>query len=129
MTDLRITTISGSDAILEDALVEGLRANLRGPLLRPGDGGYDEARKVWNGMIDRRPALIARCAGVADVIAAVRFARTHGLLVSVRGGGHNITGNAVCEGGLMIDLSPMRSVRVDPAGHTARAEAGLTWGE
>ncbi len=80
-------------------------------------------------MIDRRPALIARCAGVADVIAAVRFARTHELLVSVRGGGHNITGNAVCEGGLMIDLSPMKSVRVDPARRTARAEAGLTWGE
>src|SRR6201988_4011608 len=80
-------------------------------------------------MIDRRPVLIARCAGVADVIAAVRFARTHELLVSVRGGGHNITGNAVCEGGLMIDLSPMKSVRVDPARRAARAEAGLTWGE
>ncbi|TMJ44877.1 MAG: FAD-dependent oxidoreductase, partial [Alphaproteobacteria bacterium] len=93
------------------------------------DGGYDEARTVWNGMINRRPALIARCTGAADVIAAVRFARTHGLLVSVRGGGHNITGNAVCEGGLMIDLSPMKSVRVDPVRRTARAEAGLTWGE
>src|SRR5712672_737942 len=80
-------------------------------------------------MIDRRPALIARCAGVADAIAAVRFARANELLVSVRGGGHNITGNAVCEGGLMIDLSPMKSVRVDPAQRTARAEAGLTWGE
>jgi FAD/FMN-containing dehydrogenase len=97
--------------------------------VQPGEGDYDEARRVWNGMIDRRPALIARCAGVADVIAAVRFARTHELLVSVRGGGHNITGNAVCEGGLMIDLSPMKSVRVDPARRTARAEAGLTWGE
>ena len=129
MTDLRIVTTEGADAILEEAAVQGFAADLRGPLLRPGDGGYDEARKVWNGMIDRRPALIARCAGVADVIAAVRFARTHGLLVSVRGGGHNITGNAVCEGGLMIDLSPMKGVRVDPADRTARAEAGLTWGE
>src|SRR6201984_2647473 len=129
MTDLRITTISGTDAILEEAAVQALRANLHGPLLCPGDAGYDEARKVWNGMIDRRPALIARCAGVADVLAAVKFARTHELLVSVRGGGHNITGNAVCEGGLMIDLSPMKSVRVDPARRTARAEAGLTWGE
>src|SRR5438445_3505137 len=129
MTDLRVTTIEGADAIIEEAAVEDFAAGLRGPLLRPDDGAYDEARKVWNGMIDRRPALIARCAGTADVIAAVRFAREHELLVSVRGGGHNITGNAVCEGGLMIDLSPMKSVRVDPVGRTARAEAGLTWGE
>src|SRR5215831_11256692 len=129
MTDLRITTISGSDAILEDALVEGLRANLRGALLRPGDAGYDEAREVWNGMIDRRPALIARCAGVADVIAAVKFARTHETLVSVRGGGHNTPGIAVCEGGLMIDLAGMRSVRVDPARRAARAEGGATWAD
>jgi FAD/FMN-containing dehydrogenase len=129
MTDLRVVTTEGTDAILEEGAVHDFAANLRGPLLRPGDDSYDQARKVWNGMIDRRPALIARCAGVADVIAAVRFARTNGLLVSVRGGGHNITGNAVCEGGLMIDLSPMKSVRVDPAKHIARAEAGLTWGE
>src|SRR5438128_3003308 len=129
MTDLRVITTEGADAILEEAAVQGFADSLRGSLLRPGDGGFDEARKVWNGMIDRRPALIARCAGAADVISAVRFARTHGLLVSVRGGGHNITGNAVCEGGLMIDLSPMKSVRVDPVGRTARAEAGLTWGE
>jgi FAD/FMN-containing dehydrogenase len=129
MTDLRMITSDGGDTFLEEPAVQGLAESLRGPLLRPGDGGYDEARKVWNGMIDRRPALIARCAGAADVIAAVRFARTHELLVSVRGGGHNITGNAVCEGGLMIDLSPMKSVRVDPVKHTARAEAGLTWGE
>src|SRR5438874_842476 len=129
MTDLRVLTMDGTDAILEEAAVLEFAAGLRGPLLRPGDGGYDEARKVWNGMIDRRPALIARCAGAADVMAAIRFAHTHELLVSVRGGGHNITGNAVCQGGLMIDLSPMRSVRVDPVGRTARAEAGLTWGE
>jgi FAD/FMN-containing dehydrogenase len=129
MTDLRVITRDGGDTILEEATVNDFAADLRGPLLRPSDGGYDGARKVWNGMIDRHPALIARCAGVADVMAAVRFARTHALLVSVRGGGHNITGNAVCEGGLMIDLSPMKSVRVDPAKRTARAEAGLTWGE
>src|SRR5258705_11212767 len=129
MTDLRVITTEGADAILEEAAVQGFADSLRGSLLRPGDGGYDEARTVWSGMIDRRPALIARCAGAADVIAAVRFARTYGLLVSVRGGGHNITGNAVCQGGLMIDLSPMKSVRVDPVGRTARAEAGLTWGE
>src|SRR4029077_2472047 len=104
-------------------------AGLRGPLLRPGEGGYDDARKVWNGMIDRRAALVARCAGAADVVAAVRFARTHELLVSVRGGGHNIAGNAVCEGGLLIDLSPMRAVRIDPARRTARVEPGATLGE
>jgi FAD/FMN-containing dehydrogenase len=129
MTDLRIATGEGSDVILEDATVQDFAAQLRGPLLRPGDTGYDAARAVWNGMIDRSPALIARCTGVADVMAAVRFARTHELLVSVKGGGHNITGNAVCEGGLMIDLAPMKSVRVDPIGRTARADAGLTWGE
>jgi FAD/FMN-containing dehydrogenase len=129
MTDLRITTSKGYDAILEEAEVHDFAAQLRAPLLRPSDTGYDAARTVWNGMIDRRPALIARCAGVADVMAAVRFARTHQILVSVKGGGHNITGNAVCEGGLMIDLAPMKSVRVDPIGRTARAEAGLTWGE
>ena len=119
MTDLRIVTAEGSDAIIEEAAVADFAAGLRGPLLRPGEAGYDQARVVWNGMIDRRPALIARCAGVADIIAAVRFARTHGVLVSVKGGGHNITGNAVCEGGLMIDLSPMKSVRVDLAKRTA----------
>src|SRR5438477_5334367 len=129
MTDLRIITTSGTDAILEEATAQKFADSLRGPLLQPGEDGYDESRRVWNGMIDRRPALIARCAGVADVIAAVRFARDHELLASVRGGGHNITGNAVCEGGLMIDLSPMKSVRVDQVQRTARAEAGLTWGE
>jgi FAD/FMN-containing dehydrogenase len=129
MTDVRVITTEGGDTIFEAAVVENFADSLRGPLLNPGDGGYDDARKVWNGMIDRRPALIARCTGVADVMKAVRFARDHRLLVSVRGGGHNITGNAVCEGGLMLDLSPMKSVRVDPAKRTARAEAGLTWGE
>src|SRR6202140_2530437 len=129
MADLRVVTAEGAGAILEEEAVEDFAVALRGSLLLPADDKYDEARKVWNGMIDRRPALIARCAGVADVIAAVRFARAHGIMLSVRGGGHNITGNAVCEGGLMIDLSPMKSVRVDPAKRTARAEAGLTWGE
>src|SRR5207245_2250855 len=129
MTDLRIVTSKGTDLFLEEATVQQFVANLRGPLLRDGEAGYDAARMVWNGMIDRHPALIARCAGVADVMTAVRFARTHRLLLAVRGGGHNITGNAVCEAGLMIDLSPMKSVRVDPVRRTARAEGGLTWGE
>ena len=89
---------------LTEASVQQFAAALRGQLLQPGDEGYDAARAIWNGMIDRRPALIARCVGAADVLAAVRFARAHGLLVAVRGGGHNVAGNAVCDDGLMIDL-------------------------
>src|SRR5579859_1815874 len=108
------------DHRLDAATIEAFQTSLRGALLRPGDEGYDAARQVWNGMIDKRPALIARCAGAADVIQAVNFARTNNLQVSVRGGGHNITGNAVCDGGLMIDFSPMRGIRVDPAGRTVR---------
>jgi FAD/FMN-containing dehydrogenase len=129
MTDLRVATTRGVDAILEEGAVQEFKASLHGPLLRPDDAGYEEARKVWNGMIDRRPALIASCAGVADVITAVNFARTHQVLVSVRGGGHNAPGNAICEGGLMIDLAGMRSIRVDPIRRTARAEGGATWGD
>jgi FAD/FMN-containing dehydrogenase len=120
---------TGADAILGEGVVEALRDSLRGPLLRTGEAGYDAARAMWNGMIDRRPALIVRCAGVADVIHGVTFARTHQLLLAVRGGGHNVAGNAVCDGGLMLDLSGMKSVRVDPVRRTARAEPGLTWGE
>ena len=114
---------------LTDAAVQRLAAELRGRLLQPGDDGYDAARTVWNAMVDRRPALIARCAGAADVVAAVRFAREHELLVSVRGGGHNVAGNAVCDDGLMIDLSAMKGIRVDPSARTARAEPGVLWGE
>src|SRR4026207_1394507 len=87
---------------------------LRGQLLRPGDDTFDEARRIWNGMIDKRPALIVRAAGVSDVIQAVEFARESGLVLAVRGGGHNVSGNAVCDGGLTLDLSLMRSVRIDP---------------
>jgi hypothetical protein len=106
-----------------------LRARFRGALLRPGEEGYDEARRVWNGAIDRRPALIARCAGADDVVEAVRFARERDLLVSVRGGGHAVAGHAVCDGGVMIDLSLMKAVRIDPATRTARAAGGLLWSE
>jgi FAD/FMN-containing dehydrogenase len=127
MEDLRIITTRGTDTVLDEATVQGFKTSVRGPLLCPGDAGYDEARTVWNGMIDRKPALIARCAGIADVIQVVNFARTHHLLVSVRGGGHNVTGTAVCDGGLMIDLSQMRSVRVDPSRRTVRAEGGTKW--
>src|SRR5713226_10098195 len=115
--------------MLKPAAIQDLKQNFRGELLVPSDAGYDEARKLWNGMIDKRPALIARCAGVTDVIHCVNFAQENNLLVAVRGGGHNVAGNAVCDGGLMIDLSRMKGVRVDPARRTARAEAGLTWGE
>jgi FAD/FMN-containing dehydrogenase len=129
MEDLRVTMATGADTVIGGAGVETFKASLRGQLLCLSDTGYDEARKVWNGMIDKRPALIVRCAGDADVISAVDFARTHQLLVSVRGGGHNIPGNAVCDGGLMIDLAPMRGVRIDPIRRTASAEGGVTWGE
>ncbi len=114
---------------LDEGLVQELKATFRGELLGPGDYGYDEARAVWNAMISRMPALIARCAGAADVIRAVDFARTNNLLVSVRGGGHSVAGYGACDGGLMIDLSRMKGIRVDPAGRTVRGEPGLTWGE
>jgi FAD/FMN-containing dehydrogenase len=106
-----------------------LRTRFRGALLRPGEEGYDEARRVWNGAIDRRPALIARCAGADDVVEAVRFARERDLVISVKGGGHAVAGHAVCDDGVMIDLSLMKSVSVDPAARTARAAGGVLWRE
>jgi len=108
---------------------DALRTQLAGPVLSPPDAGYDDARRVHNGLIDRRPALVARCHGTADVQAAVRFAREHELEIAVRGGGHNVAGNAVCDGGLMIDLSAMRGVHVDPRAYRARAQGGATWGD
>jgi FAD/FMN-containing dehydrogenase len=117
------------DTGLDEATIQEFRAGLRGTLLCPGDDGYDAARAVWNGMIDKRPALMACCAGAADVITAVNFARSHNLLVAVRGGGHSVAGNAVCDGGLVIDLSRMKGIRVDPTRRTVRAEPGLTWAE
>ncbi len=115
--------------MLEDSVVQAFKSSLRGELLLPSDDGYDAARKIYNAMIDKRPAMIARCAGAADVITCVNFAREHHLLVSVRGGGHNVAGKAVCDDGLMIDLSRMKGIRVDPIRRTVRAEPGLTWGE
>ncbi len=114
---------------VDDAAIQAFQESVRGELLRPGDRGYDAARTVWNAMIDRRPALIVRCAGAADVIAAVRFAREQGLLVSVKSGGHGVAGTAVADGGLMIDLSPMNGIEVDATRRTARAGGGATWGE
>ncbi len=132
MADQQVTTTRSASlttAVLKESTIQDFKASLSGALLRPAEAGYDDARKIWNGMIDKRPALIARCRGVADVISSVRFARTHDLLLAVRGGGHNLAGNAVCDGGLMIDLSLMKGVRVDPAPRTASAQTGLTWGE
>jgi FAD/FMN-containing dehydrogenase len=114
---------------LEEAAVQEFAANFHGELIRRGDDGYDDARAVFNAMIDRHPALIARCTGVADVVAAVNFARENDVVVAVRGGGHSVPGYAVCEGGIVIDLSPMKGIRVDPEARTARAQAGATWGE
>jgi FAD/FMN-containing dehydrogenase len=108
---------------------ELLRAGVRGPVILPADPGYDAARAIWNGAIDRRPACIVRCTGVADVVAAVDFARERDLLVAVRSGGHGVGGHALCDGGVVIDLSPMKGIRVDPVARTARAEAGVLWGE
>ncbi|TWF75886.1 FAD/FMN-containing dehydrogenase [Pseudonocardia hierapolitana] len=116
----------GSD---ERAVVEALRTSVRGAVVDRSDPGYDEARRVWNGLIDRRPGVIARCGGTADVVEAVRVARSHRPVVSVRGGGHQVAGSAVCDDGMVIDLSGMRAVHVDPAARTVRAQAGATWAD
>lgn len=113
----------------DSAAIDRFKLTLRGTVLCPGQEGYDAARTIPNAMIDRRPAVIARCTSAADVIACVGFAREHDLIVAVRGGGHSVAGKSVCEGGLMIDLSAMKGIRVDPARRTARAEPGLTLGE
>src|ERR1700681_2606894 len=115
--------------MIPESAIQKFREALRGQTFCPGEPGYDGARTVPNALIDRRPAIIARCAGAADVIACVRFAREHDLLVAVRGGGHSIAGNSVCDQGLMIDLSAMKGIRVHPAKRTVRAETGLTLGE
>jgi FAD/FMN-containing dehydrogenase len=123
-----MSTVTEQVAI-DDAAVDELRASFRGEVLGSADDGYEEHRRIWNGSIDRRPGLIARCAGVADVRAAVRFGREQGLTVAVRGGGHSFPGLSVCDDGLLIDLGPMKGVRVDPEARTARAQAGVLLGE
>ena len=129
MTELQFRGLKGETIALSTDVLTALRPQLRGCLCLQDEAGYDEARTIWNAMIDRRPGAVVRCGGASDVMRAVRLARDNGLLVAVRGGGHNISGNAVCEGGLLIDLSPMRSVRVDPKKRTARVEPGVTLGE
>ena len=115
--------------MVQQAATESLKKHLRGQLLCQDDPGYNEARKIWNGMIDRRPALVARCSGAGDVVNSIKFAREHDLTVAVRGGGHNIAGKCVPEGGFLIDLSGMKGVRVDLSRRRARSEAGVKLGE
>lgn len=124
-----MTATTDAPRVIGDATLGELRAAVRGPVIRPGDEAYDEARAVWNAAHDRRPALIVRCTGTADVIAAVEFARSQDLLVAVRGGAHSIAGFSTCDDGMVIDLSPMRAVTVDPVRHRAVAQGGATWAD
>ena len=121
--------MSMSQNVESQAVVQELKGQVRGSVLQPADAEFDEARSVWNAMIDRRPALIVRCLGVPDVVACVNAARTHGIPLTVKGGGHNIAGLAVCDGGLMMDMSLLRGVQVDPARRVARAEPGCLLGD
>jgi FAD/FMN-containing dehydrogenase len=123
---IALKALEGGTVELSPEELSSFKAAFKGAVLVPQDPAYQESRQIWNAMIDRRPGLIARCTGTVDVVQAVRFARKHGLLVSVRGGGHNIAGLAVCEGGLMIDMSLLRGVWVDPVRRSARAQAGCT---
>jgi FAD/FMN-containing dehydrogenase len=126
---MEIATTIGGPALIAEAEIDGLRMTMRGALLRPAEPGYDAARIIFNGMFDRRPALIVRCRGTADVIDAVRFARQHSLLVAVRGGGHSVAGNSICEGGLLIDLSQMNGISVDRKRRIVYVQGGATWGD
>ncbi len=114
---------------LDETAIQAFASRVRGRVIRPADLDYDDARAIQNGLIDRQPGLIVRCSGAADVIEAVNVAREHDLLVAVRGGGHNVAGNAVCDDGLVIDLSGMRGVHVNPATHTVRVQGGATWAD
>jgi hypothetical protein len=125
LSDVNLKTRTGGETVVARAAVVELKEAMYGQLLMPDSASYEDVRKIWNGMFDRRPALIARCAGASDVVDAVNFARAHDLLVSVRSGGHSISGKSVCEGGLMIDLAPMQGVRVQPSDKTARVQAGV----
>jgi hypothetical protein len=125
----RAVSINGEQIVIADEALDAFIASIRGQVIRPGDAGYDETRKVWNGMIDKYPALIVRASGTADVAATVRFARENDILLTVRGNGHNVAGNAIADGALMLDLSAMRAVQVDPVGRIARVQPGADWGD
>jgi FAD/FMN-containing dehydrogenase len=114
---------------LDESTISVIRGRFAGDLLEPGDVGYDESRTVFNAMIDRRPRLIVRCSGAADVVAGILLARETGLPLSIKGGGHGVNGHAVCDDGVMLDLSPMKRIDVDPEARVVRAQAGVTWGE
>lgn len=129
MADLKLSELNGGERMIPNTEVQQFTRKVDGQVLRPTDTGYDEARKVWNAMVDKHPGLIVRCTGTKDVVACVNFARDHELLVSVRGGGHNYAGMAVCDGGLMIDLSLMKAADVDSDRRRVRAQAGLRLGE
>jgi FAD/FMN-containing dehydrogenase len=116
-------------AQLDAQAVAAFAAQVRGPVLTENDPEYDEARSIWNALIDRRPALIVQCSGAADVVDAVNFSRENGLVLSIKAGGHNVAGNAVNDGGIVLDLSQMRGVTVDPAAQTVRVQGGATWGD
>src|SRR5438067_549889 len=118
-----------TDYGVDKAAVEELRGSIRGPLVRPGEPGFQDACSIWNGMIARRPALVARVSGTADVVACVNFAREHAIPLSIRGGGHNVAGTALCDAGLMLDMTFRRGVRVDPERALVRVEAGANWGD
>jgi FAD/FMN-containing dehydrogenase len=126
---MQAKTLDGSDITLELPAIAALKTRLRGPLLAPGDAGYEDSRTVWNAMIDRKPALVARCLGVGDVLACVQFAREHELLMCIKGGGHNIAGLATADGAFMLDMSLMRGVWVDERHGVARAQAGCLLGD
>ncbi len=126
--NIKVDETSHQATVPSDA-IDSLRSAMRGEVLAPKDAGYDDARRIWNGMFDKKPALIARCRGTADVIAAVNFARENGMLTAVRCGGHNSAGSGSCEGGLLIDLSRMNAVHVDPGTRRARVQGGATWGD
>src|SRR6266576_3007682 len=115
--------------MLQQDAINQFRSQLRGELIEPADAGYEEARKVYNAMISRKPRLIARCTDVADVMAAVRFGRENNLRVSIRGGGHNAGGLGICDDGLVIDLALIRYTHVDPQTRTVRVGGGSTWGD
>ena len=129
MVGVQVTTLDSTSTTLSDAIVDELRSTLRGRLIQPGDEAYEQARRVWNGNIDRRPALVVRCAGVADVIAAINFARDNQLVLAVRGGAHSAAGHGTCDGGMVIDLAALKGIWVDPQRRVARAQAGVVWSE
>ena len=127
MSGLQVKTCTNGEIILQEDTIRKFKESLRGELILSDNAGYDDARSIWNAMIDRRPALIVRCLGVTDVVTCVNFARERGLILSIKSGGHNISGLAVCEGGLMLDMSRMRGVWVNPSTRTARVKPAVSW--